>query len=30
MGLPHNYNIVLESATKENNPESGNVKNGGF
>jgi len=28
MRLRHNYSIVLERATKENNPESSNVKPG--
>jgi hypothetical protein len=28
MRLRHNYSIVLESATKENNPESSSVKPG--
>jgi hypothetical protein len=26
MRLPHNYSIALESATKENNPQSSSVK----
>ena len=28
MRLPHNYSIVLESATKENNPECSGIKPG--